>query len=512
MSEGGDRKERSDWKPAGGLDPPITGSGDRIRHALPEPGWPSRAEAERAMLYTPVAVGPTELRTRTWVPAMVPWRAGEDGFVTTDVLDWYGRFARGRPGALVVEATGIRDVPSGPLLRIGHDRFIPGLEQIAATVKKESGGETKLFIQIIDFLAIRRRPEPEKYFGRFLAITPALRARLAEHTKDPRFLETPEAELRAALGALPETAWPEVLSARELEALERGYRQRVTDLESQEIRELPQVLPGLFADAASRAERAGFDGVELHFAHAYTMASFLSRRNDRPDGYGASPEGRLRLPLEVIRACQSRLRPSTVLGCRFLSDEAIEGGSTVEDAERYAVAFAEAGLHFLSLSKGGKFEDAKQPKVGQAAYPYTGHSGHECMPTVLSDARGPFARNLPLAARVRAAVRAKGYAVPIVAAGGINTFALAERALQEGQADIIASARQSLADPDWFLKVRLGEGPAVRRCAMTNYCEGLDQQHKQVSCRLWDRDFSDGEAGVPRSFDGKRRLVAPRWP
>jgi 2,4-dienoyl-CoA reductase-like NADH-dependent reductase (Old Yellow Enzyme family) len=58
---------------------------------------------------------------------MVPWRATEDGFVTRENLEWYGRFAAGRPGAIVVEATGIRDVPSGPLLRIGHDRFLPGL-------------------------------------------------------------------------------------------------------------------------------------------------------------------------------------------------------------------------------------------------------------------------------------------------------------------------------------------------------------------------------------------------
>ena len=53
-------------------------------------------------------------RQRTWVPAMVPWRATDDGFVTAEVIDWYARFAVGRPGAIVVEATGIRDVPSGP--------------------------------------------------------------------------------------------------------------------------------------------------------------------------------------------------------------------------------------------------------------------------------------------------------------------------------------------------------------------------------------------------------------
>src|SRR5262245_16167907 len=84
---------------------------------------PSENEAAQALLFSPVQVGPLRLAQRTWVPAMVPWRATEDGFVTDGVIDWYSRFARGRPGALVVEATGIRDIPSGPLLRIGHDRF-----------------------------------------------------------------------------------------------------------------------------------------------------------------------------------------------------------------------------------------------------------------------------------------------------------------------------------------------------------------------------------------------------
>ncbi len=92
------------------------------------------------------------LAQRTWVPAMVPWRATEDGYVTEEVIDWYARFARGMPGAIVVEATGIRDVPSGPLLRIGHDRFLPGLQRLADTVHRASQGRTRLFIQLIDFL------------------------------------------------------------------------------------------------------------------------------------------------------------------------------------------------------------------------------------------------------------------------------------------------------------------------------------------------------------------------
>ena len=86
----------------------------------------------------------------------------------------------------------------------------------------------------------------------------------------------------------------------------------------------------------------------------------------------------------------------------------------------------------------------------------------------------------------------------------------AEAILVEGKADIVGAARQSLADPDWFRKVRLGRGDEVRRCTFTNYCEALDQQHKQVTCKLWDRDALD-EPGVAHATEGKLRLVAPRW-
>ncbi len=476
---------------------------ERIRHRLPVTDWPTAEEAARSRLFSPVKIGPRVARQRTWVPAMVPWRATDEGLVTDEVVAWYERFARGQPGVIVVEATGIREVPSGPLLRIGHDRFLPGLRRLVEAVRRASDGQTLLFIQLIDFLAVRRRPERQKFLERHLAVTDSHRAALGVPAAT-------EAEVRAALLALDDAALERVLSPREVEALTRGYRERVTDLHLPHVRELPRVLPGLFADAAARALEAGFDGVELHYAHAYTMASFLSRTNDRDDGYGGSREGRLRLPLEVYRAVRARAGDDWVVGVRFLGDEVIEGGSRADDAVAHGLAFARAGLDFLSLSKGGKFDDAKQPKVGWAVYPYTGPSGYECMPTTISDARGPFGRNVPLAAELRRRLREAGQAAPVVTAGGISTFALAEGILERGEADIVGAARQTLADPDWFLKARLGLGPQVRACCYSNYCEGLDQQHKQVTCKLWDRLELDAP-GVRRDSSGKRRLTAPAW-
>ena len=454
------------------------------------------------MLFSPIDVGPLTLGQRTWVPAMVPWRATEDGHVTRDVIDWYRRFAEGKPGAIVVEATGIRDVPSGPLLRIGHDRFIPGLQKLTDAVREASEGETRLLSQLIDFLRINRRPTKEKYFGRYLEITDEHRAAFDKTLSDD--------EIRERLLELDDDALRETLSARELSDLEMGYRERVNDLHLPQVRELPDVLPGLFAGAAVRARRAGFDGIELHYAHAYTMASFLSACNTRDDGYGGAREKRVRLPLEVYAAVRRAVGDDYAVGCRYLADEIIERGSRVDDAEYFGTEFARAGMDFLSLSRGGKFEDAKQPKVGAAAYPYTGQSGYECMPQYISDEKGPFGRNLPATRAVREAVRETGFDTPVIAAGGIHDYQQAEDILESGGADIIASARQTLADPDWFLKTRLGCGDEIRICLYTNYCEALDTKHKQVTCELWDREGLD-EEGITKSIDGRRRLLAPEW-
>jgi len=474
---------------------------ERIKWKADVARWPSSAEAAASRLFSPIQLGPVTAQHRTWVPAMVPWRATGVGFVTPVVLDWYSRFARGKPGVLVVEATGVRDVPSGPLLRINDDRFISGLKGLVRAVHEASDGETKLFIQIIDFLGIRRRPDPEKFFARFLKITD-------RHRQALEMPDALEGDIRTRLAAFDDAALANVLTAEELEALRYGYRERVTDAHLPQIADLPKTLPEAFASAARRAKEVGFDGVELHYAHAYTIASFLSATNTRSDGYGGTRENRVRLPLKVYRAVRDAVGSDFAVGARFLADECISGGNDVDDAAWFGTAFAAAGMDFLSLSRGGKFDDALQPAVGWAAYPYTGPSGYECMPQYISDAQGPFGRNFAAAKTVRAAVRASGFEVPVIVSGGVHGFDQAENVLATETADVVALARQSLADPDWFTKVLSGAGAAVRICEYTNYCEALDQKHKQVTCKLWDRIDLE-EPDILKSADGKRRLSAP---
>jgi 2,4-dienoyl-CoA reductase-like NADH-dependent reductase (Old Yellow Enzyme family) len=105
------------WKPA-----------ERIKYQTEVEVWPNAERVASSRLFSPVGIGGMTLEQRTWIPAMVPWRSNEEGEVTQDVIDWYGRFAEGKPGAIVIEATGIRDIPSGPLLRISNDSYVPGLK------------------------------------------------------------------------------------------------------------------------------------------------------------------------------------------------------------------------------------------------------------------------------------------------------------------------------------------------------------------------------------------------
>ena len=476
---------------------------ERIKYQTAVAQWPTAQEAAQSHLYSPLRAHNLCLHQRTWVPAMVPWRASDNGDVSQEVIDWYKRFAQGRPGAIVVEATGIRDIPSGPLLRISDDRYVAGLRQLTDAVREASGGQTRLLIQLIDFLTIRRRPHPEVFFQRFLEVTETHRQRLGMQHDDEqavrqRFLSLSDAELES------------VLSTRELESLRQGYREHVTDTHLPDVAALPETLPTLFANAAARARTAGFDGIELHYAHAYTMASFLSATNTRNDGYGGCREQRVRLPLEVYQAVRASVGDDYTVGCRFLTDEIIASGSNLNDACFFATEFAGAGMDFLSLSRGGKFDDAKQPKIGSAAYPYTGQSGYECMPAYLSDKQGPWGRNAEPVGLLREAVRDAGFTTPVVSTGGIHSFDQAERLLNDGKADVVGLARQALADPDWFEKVRLGRGEEVLLCRYSNYCEGLDQKHKQVTCELWDRVALDAPDAVLAS-DGKRRLTAPKW-
>ena len=380
-------------------------------------------------LLEPFEIGAARLPNRVVLTAMVTRLSGEDGHVNAAIRDRYVRFAKGEPGLIVLEAMAVHEAKSGPLLRIGDDRFLPGLTDLGRAI--HDAGPSKVFPQIIHFLKISRS----------------------------------------------------------------GWRQKIQDLTQPEL----QSITDDYAAAAERARRAGFDGVELHMAHAYTLSSFLSARNARGDAYGRSLESRMRLPTEVIAAVRRAAGEDFPLGVRFDAEECIKDGYTILDSRQIALRFARLGADYLSLSAGGKFEDAIH-KAGDPLYPYTGYSGDRCMPP---DSY-PDGANNHLAAGVRAFLRSRGMPTPVVTSGKIRSPRAAEEILERGDADLIGMARALLADPDWTRKIREGREGAIVRCIYGNVCKNLDENFKKVRCVLWPA----GHLQAPESRDS----APPTWP
>ena len=282
-----------------------------------------------------------------------------------------------------------------------------------------------------------------------------------------------------------------------LKVARSGWRQTIDSLSPDDI----DLIVGQFGAAAARAREAGYDGVELHSAHAYTLSSFLSRHNPRRDEYdGRTLEGRLRMFGRVLTEVRRKVGADFPVGVRFLAEEAIKDGYGLPDSQRIALRMAQMGIDYISLSVGGKFEDAVH-RPGQPLYPYTGYSGDRCMP-------GDWYPPLPhahLAAEIKRYVNAKGYGVPVVSVGKISDPADAERLLQTGQADIVGMARQLLSDPDWVRKVEQDRPDKIIRCIYCNVCKQLDENFKTVTCFLWPK-------GMIQAPSADAEGSGPDWP
>ncbi len=276
-----------------------------------------------------------------------------------------------------------------------------------------------------------------------------------------------------------------------------GWRQTIDQLSPADI----DLIVEQFGAAAGRAREAGYDGVELHSAHAYTLSSFLSRHNKRRDEYdGRTLEGRLRMFGRVMTRVRQVVGADFPVGVRFLAEEAIKDGYGLPDSQRIALRMAQMGVDYISLSIGGKFEDAVH-KPGEPLYPYTGYSGDRCMP----GENYPPLPHTHLAAGIKEYINAKGYRVPVISAGKISDPPDAERLLQEGKADMIGMARQLLSDPDWVKKVEEGRADAIVRCIYCNVCKQLDENFKLVNCFLWPK----GAIQAPQEDLSADR---PAWP
>jgi 2,4-dienoyl-CoA reductase-like NADH-dependent reductase (Old Yellow Enzyme family) len=172
-----------------------------------------------------------------------------------------------------------------------------------------------------------------------------------------------------------------------------------------------------FADAASRAKRAGFDGVEIHGANTYLLQQFMSpHSNRREDDWGGSLENRLRFPLEVTRRIRAAVGADYPVGYRYSPEESWEPGMSLEDTNALLDGLREFNLAYISVSTGDYFQHGLRDKTDTTP-------------------RAHFAQqHLP--------------GVPVVGVGGVWTLGQAERILEDGT-HLVALGRALICDPEW---------------------------------------------------------------
>jgi hypothetical protein len=218
------------------------------------------------------------------------------------------------------------------------------------------------------------------------------------------------------------------------------------------------------------------------------------------DDYGGDTlEGRLHLIEGIFENIRQKVGKDFPVGVRYLADEFIKDGYTVNDAKLIGLRLAQLGAAYLSLSVGGKFEDAIHAP-GQVPYPYTGYSGDRCMPGDWY----PAVPHAHFSAEIKTFIRAHGFDTPVATAGKISNPDDAERLVATGAVDIVGIARGLLADPDWPNKVRRGEFDRIVKCDYCNVCKHLDGTHTRVICALWPQ-------GSLQAPPDDRSTEAPCW-
>lgn len=267
-----------------------------------------------------------------------------------------------------------------------------------------------------------------------------------------------------------------------------GWRQKAEDFKTED---LPKIVNDHVA-AAKRALDAGFDFIEIHMAHAYVLASFLSRSNKRADGYGGRLESRMKLPIEVYQAVRNLVGGNYPLGIRINGEDFVVQGNTLAQSTVIARRFAQLGADYISVSAGSRFEDAPVPPEGNPPDPMSGYSGHRMSPWFW----WPDGTHVYLAEAIRKALRDAGFETPVVTAGKIREPKHAEEILEQGKADIIGLCRALLADPDWPVKAKEGREKEIVRCVACNWCLEADSRYEQVKC---DR-YPEGYLHAPEPF------------
>ncbi|MHB1128189.1 MAG: NADH:flavin oxidoreductase [Bacillota bacterium] len=348
-------------------------------------------------LYQPLLLGRTKLKNRIVFAPITTGYGTADGQVTSALTGYYARRAQGGVGTIIVEATSVS--PNAKVapksLGIWDDQFIPGLSRLVEAAK---GKDVATILQIC-----HAGPQARSKVNGTQPVSPS---------EIPFVMSDP----------------PRAMSASDI-----------------------KYAIDAFVYGARRAQKAGFDGVELHAAHFFLLSAFLSpTTNSRKDDYGGGVEGRTRLTREIIAGIKQEVGEDFPVICRINGSENGERGIRNEEAQKIAQLLVEAGADSIHVSAYCIPLPGLEKYVAVAA---TGLPGE-------TDEAGVF---VPLAAGIKQAVDK-----PVIAVGKIIEREMAESIVDEGKADLVAIGRGLIADPD--LPNKFAAGDEHDRCLACRTC------------------------------------------
>lgn len=380
-------------------------------------------------LFQPAAIGRMKLRNRLIMAPMESNLANADGTVSDNQLEYYRCRAAGGVGMVIVEYTCVESpigIGGAPQLRIDDDSHVESHARLVAAIQ-EAGA--KACLQLFH----------------------------AGRQTHPKFIA----------GLQPVAASPIPCPM---------YRKMPRAMTGEDI----ALTVRKFGGAAARAARAGYDAVEIHGAHGYLLANFLSRAsNHRQDEYGGSLANRQRFPLMVVREVRKAAGDMAVI-FRLTADEFVEDGIEVDEARDTARQIAGAGADAIHVTTGC----------------------HERIDRNVDPVWMPEGWRLPLAKEIR-----DGVDVPVIAVGVIRHAQVAAQAIRDGSADFIALGRALLADPQWPEKVRLGRERDIRPCTSCNWCLAqIGKGNTPVGCAENPRAGREIEP-LPVRLDKARKAV-----
>jgi 2,4-dienoyl-CoA reductase-like NADH-dependent reductase (Old Yellow Enzyme family)/thioredoxin reductase len=344
-------------------------------------------------LFEPGQIGQMQLKNRIVMPPMGTGYHDEGGYVSQRFTDYLEARAKGGAGLIIIEVTApavecnVRNLQ----LTLGNESYIPGFKQLADVVHRH---DAKIAVQL-------HHSSWELMNGEPVQVGPSA--------------VTVPARVMGVSGTPPH------------------------ELTHEEIRQRVQ----WFATAAGLAKEAGLDGVEIHGAHQYLVASFLSpSTNQRTDEYGGNPENRARFMIEIIRAIRETVGPDYPVWPRLNGQEfGFEDGLNIEETKQTVPMFVEAGANAVHVSAYGAYSFAIRAPICDIP-------GYQ----------------IPLAAEVK-----KVTSVPVIAVGRLDPE-LGEQILEEGKADFVAIGRRLIADPELPNKTAAGRLDEIIPCINCMEC------------------------------------------